>query len=86
MVNPYLRGLRFWIWVDLLCLAGFVGIFSLGDPLGQSGVNHPALPLLFFLVCVTGLGGLLISSLVVIYGLLAAFWRTPVEQGTGLTP
>lgn len=72
--------------MDLLCLAGFVGIFSLGDPLGLSGVNHPALPLLFFLACVIGLGGLLIFSLVVIYGLLASFWRPPAEPGTGLTP
>lgn len=81
-----MRGLRCWIWIDLLCLAGFVGIFSLGDPLGLSGVNHPALPLLFFLTCVTGLGGLLISLVVLGYGLLASLWRPPSESGTGLTP
>lgn len=86
MANPYLRGLRFWIWTDLICLAGFVGIFSLGDPLGLSGVTHPALPLLFFLACVTGLAGLLLTSLVVIYGLMATFWRAPSEPGTGLSP
>lgn len=86
MVNPYLRGLRFWIWVDLACLTGFVGVFSLGDPLGLSGVNHPALPLLFFLVCVTALGGALVSLLVVIYGLLATCWKPPNEPGTGLSP
>ena len=86
MANPYLRGLRFWIWADLVCWAGFVGIFCLGDPLGQAGVSHPALPLLFFLVCVTGLGGLLISFLVVVYGLLASLWKAPAEAGTGLSP
>lgn len=86
MVNPYLRGLRIWIWIDLLCLAAFVGVFSLGDPLGLSGVRHPALPLLFFLVCVTALGGALVSLLVVIYGVMASFWKAPNEPGTGLTP
>lgn len=85
MVNPYLRSLRIWIWADLTCLASLVGVFTLGDPLGQSGVNHPALPLLFFLACVTALGTLLISLIVVIYGLLATFWREPAPAGTGLT-
>ena len=85
MVNPYLRSLRFWIWTDLICLASLVGVFTLGDPLGQSGVNHPALPLLFFLACVTALGTLLISFIVLIYGLLAALWRESAPAGTGLT-
>ena len=86
LVNPYLTRLRIWIWVDLGCFAAFVGIFSLGDPLGLAGVNHPALPLLFFLASVTGLGVLMTTLVVVLFGLLATFWRPPVDPGTGLTP
>lgn len=72
--------------MDLGCFAAFVGIFSLGDPLGLAGVNHPALPLLFFLACVTGLGVVMASVVVVLFGLMATFWRQPADSGTGLTP
>ena len=86
MDNPYLGSLRFWIWTDLVCLGGLVWIFSLGDPLGLSGIHHPALPLLFFLACVTGLGVMLITGVVLVYGLLATLWHPPPEPGSGLTP
>lgn len=86
LLNPHLRGLRFWVWTTLACLAGFAGIFCLGDPLGLAGFHHPALPLLFFLACVTGLGMLLCGLMALLYGLLAGFWRPPSEPGTGFTP
>jgi len=35
---------------------------------------------------VTGLGVLMTSLVVVLFGLLATFWRRPVDPGTGLTP
>lgn len=70
----------------MACLAAFVGIFCLGDPLGLGGVHHPALPLLFFLASVTGLGVTLSASVVFIYGVLTALWRAPSEPGTGFSP
>lgn len=81
-----MRNLRFWVWMTLACLAGFAGIFCLGDPLGLAGVKHPALPLLFFLASVTGLGMLLCGLMALLSGLLASTWRAPSEPGTGLTP
>lgn len=86
MFNPYLSGLRFWIWISVACLVGFVGVFCLGDPLGLTGVRHPAQPLLFFLAAVTGLGFLLSGTVALGVGLMASNWRPPHEPGTGLTP
>ena len=78
--------MRTMLWATAAFMLSMVVVWSQGDPLGQQGNFEPTLPLLFFLACLSGFGGLASAALALLFGVLASFWRAPLEEGTGLSP